>query len=87
VHYQDASRDNHLHRLQVYLEKFYPSDKKIYLCRASNGAGESGCRIEIELGALAASLSRIDFSTTLFVPADLPRRLDEELLKMIEASA
>lgn len=76
VHFSDATKDNKLALLQEYLEQFFSKNKTIFLCKASNGSRNKAEYIALELGSLTQSIDKIDFGTTLFIPANNPTQID-----------
>lgn len=83
TNYQNSSDGNQISRLKNYLLKFYTKDKIVYLCRMSNGKGQQSEKIPITIATLDENLSLIDFSTTLFIPAEDPSCLDFEYLNLL----
>lgn len=83
VHFNDASTNNKIELLENHLLKFYSGDKKITLCQASNGSTDPGLYQTFELKTLSKKLNEISFSTTLFIPAELPKQFCHEFYKLI----
>lgn len=75
--------DNRIDLFKKYLLNFYPENKELYLCRASNGKNEQSTHFSSTVGELDRCLSKIDYSTTLYLPADQPSRIDWEYLKLL----
>jgi uncharacterized protein YabN with tetrapyrrole methylase and pyrophosphatase domain len=82
--YSDPQVVNKLTLLKKYLEKYYPSNKTMKLCRAENGNQESSRYLEFTLSDLDTLGGEIDYSTTLFIPAEFPRSVDLDYLKMLK---
>lgn len=79
----NPSLDNRVDLFKNYLLKYYPEDKKVFLCRVSSGKNENSTHLQTTVGELDACVSKIDYSTTLYLPADRPSRLDWEYLKLL----
>ncbi|XGC80102.1 SAM-dependent methyltransferase [Bdellovibrio bacteriovorus] len=86
VHFKNASKDNELTLLQVYLEKTFNQEKLIYLCKASNGKDHQSEYIPLKLKALAQHLHLIDFGTTLYIPGEKPTNIDFDFLKLLRGN-
>lgn len=79
----NPSLDNRVDLLKNYLLKYYPESKEVFLCRISSGKNESSTHFRSTVGELNTCASKIDYKTTLYVPADTPSRLDWEYLKLL----
>ena len=84
TNYKDPSKDNQVYLLKDYLLNFYSPTKIIHLCRMSNGREQQSIKTSLLLTELDTDLSIIDFSTTLFIPAEEPKNLDFKYLKLIK---
>lgn len=80
TNYLDPETNNQLVRLQNYLEKFYPKNKTLYFSQASNGENDKAQYKKLLLSELAEQVSNINFSTTLYIPPEMPRHLDRNFL-------
>lgn len=83
VHFHNASINNKIELLQNHLLNFYSDDKKITLCQASNGSDDPGLYQTFELKDLSKKLSEITFSSTLFIPAELPKQFCHDFYQLI----
>jgi uncharacterized protein YabN with tetrapyrrole methylase and pyrophosphatase domain len=81
--FDSPEKNGRLSLLSDYLQKFYPANKEIFLCRASNGPSFPATRTALKLSELAGAAAEIDFSSTLFVPPELPTKLDREFLALL----
>lgn len=87
VHFNNACIDNQISLLEQHLLKFYSPEKNIILCQASNGSEYPGLYQTITLKQLSIKLSELTFSTTLFIPADLPKKYCNEFYNLIKGSS
>ncbi len=85
TNFLNPSLDNRIDLFKNYLLKFYPEDKKIFICRISNGRDEKSIHFESTLDNLENCLSKIDYSTTLYLPADKPSQMDWEYLNLLRS--
>lgn len=83
TNHQNAAQNNHIELLQQYLLKFYKSDKIITLCKASLGKSLQSDYINIQLKDFFKNLEKIDFATSLFIPAELPSSINKDYLKLL----
>lgn len=83
TNYLKPSIGNRLDFLRDYLLKFYSEDKEIYLCRVSNSVAESSSKFSCLISDLESQVEKIDFSTTLFIPAEKPSKIDWEYLNYV----
>lgn len=83
THFSDASIENRLDLLRDYLLQFYPGSKRMFLCRASTSADQSGEMIPFQLSDMKEITPRITFATTLYIPAEKPTQLDEQFLTLL----
>lgn len=81
THYLNPARDNNIVLLQKKLSAYYPDTHPVILIRSNNREAGAPRLVEGTVGALPALLPEISFSTTLFVPARLPTRIDRNYLK------
>lgn len=79
----NPSLNNRVDLFKKYLLKYYPEGKELFLCRASSGKNEQSTCIRSTIGEIDRCTSQIDYSTTLYLPADKPSRLDWEYLKLL----
>jgi uncharacterized protein YabN with tetrapyrrole methylase and pyrophosphatase domain len=84
--YVDSCERNQVHLLAEYLQKYFSTDKKIVLCKASNISGLPAEYSELTLGTLVENASRIDTGTTLFIPADAPKSINSHFLSMLRSA-
>ncbi len=83
TNFLNPSLDNRIDLFKNYLLKFYPEDKEVFLCRISNGKNEESTHFKSTVGNLDNCLSKIDYSTTLYLPADKPSQMDWEYLNLL----
>jgi len=83
TNFSNPSLDNRIDLFKNYLLKYYPKDKEVFLCRISNEKNEESNHFQSTVGELDNCLSKIDYSTTLYLPAEKPRRMDFEYLKLL----
>ncbi len=84
TNFVDPSSGNRLDLLKNYLMKYYSKDKEILLCRASNGKNESSSLVRSTIAELEACTSKIDYSTTLYLPGENPKQLDWAYLELLK---
>lgn len=83
TNFLNPSLDNRIDILKTYLLKYYPEDKELFLCRASNGKNENSTMIRTTILELDISLGKIDYSTTLYIPPEKPTQLDWDYLNLL----
>lgn len=83
TNYLNPSSGNRIDLFKKYLLKYYPENKEVFLCRISNGKNEISSHIQSTIGNLEECLSKIDFSTTLYIPAEKPKKIDWNYLKLL----
>lgn len=81
TNFLNPSENNRIDLLKKHLLKYYTHDKEVFLCKISNGKNEDSLRIRGTISELDAS--KIDYSTTLYLPADKPNKLDREFLNLL----
>lgn len=68
--------ENRLDILKNYLLKYYPENKEVVFCRISDGKNESSKQLRSTILDLEACTPEIDYSTTLYIPAEKPSQID-----------
>ncbi len=81
--YQDATEANQFELLRNYLLKFYSKDKKLFWVKASHATDDGTERVGFYLEELCKSVSHVDFGTSLFIPAELPNKIDKTYLNLL----
>ncbi|WP_059359587.1 SAM-dependent methyltransferase [Parachlamydia acanthamoebae] len=81
TNFLNPEKDNRLDLLKNYLLKYYPENKEVALCRISNGQNEKSRLINSTIADL--NISEIDFSTTLYIPANNPNQIDWNFLNLL----
>ncbi len=79
----NPSLDNRLDLLKNYLLRYYHEDKELVLCRVSTGKNEDSTQIRSTIAELNICVTKIDYSTTLYLPAEKPARLDWDYLNLL----
>ncbi|WP_413287562.1 SAM-dependent methyltransferase [Bdellovibrio sp. HCB337] len=75
---------NRLDLLKNYLLNFYNQEHSIYLVKAANSSRESSQAIPYRLRDLDQLSEMIDFSTTLFIPAQKSSETNEEIMQIMK---
>jgi uncharacterized protein YabN with tetrapyrrole methylase and pyrophosphatase domain len=86
TNYLEPQKENSLESLQRHLERFYKPTTNIYLCKAGGTDDSKGIYRELKLSELTDNLPKIDFGTTLFIPPQQPKRLNQEFLNRLGLS-
>jgi uncharacterized protein YabN with tetrapyrrole methylase and pyrophosphatase domain len=84
TNYQNPEQGNQVTLLKNYLIKHYSSSKKVAICQASNGKNSPSQYTWIDLSELESSISKLNYSTTLYIPAELPEKINFEFLHLLE---
>lgn len=83
TNFLNPSQNNRIDLFKNYLLNYYEKSKKVFLCKISNGKFENSSMLESTIGELDLCLSMIDFSTTLYIPANKPGHLNWEYLNLL----
>lgn len=81
TNFLNPEEKNRVDLLKNYLLKYYPEDKELFLCRIANGKNENSIKIPATISSLSAS--QIDFSTTLYLPAEKPSKFDRNFYNLL----
>lgn len=81
TNFLNPSENNRIDLLIDYLLKFYPRNKEVYLCRAPNGQNERAVIFKTTI--IELNSSDIDYSTSLYLPAEKPSSLNWEFLSLL----
>ncbi|MGA8164277.1 MAG: SAM-dependent methyltransferase [Waddliaceae bacterium] len=83
TNFLNPAHGNNIGLLQNYLLNFYPKDKNVIFCRIANGLKEKSTRFTACISEIEHLVDLIDYSTTLYIPPEIPRRLDQRYLQLL----
>lgn len=83
TNYMNPNENNRVELLVDYLLMYYKKDKEVFICKCSNGSNEQSKLITINLSDLHSIVDQIDYSSTLFIPAEKPKEIDWNFLKLL----
>jgi uncharacterized protein YabN with tetrapyrrole methylase and pyrophosphatase domain len=81
--YSDPELTTKIELLQAYLLKFYPQDHFVCLFSSRTSPNRAGWVIWRRLSSLAAAVARLDYATSLFIPAVAAFSHDQNFLRQV----
>lgn len=86
THFLTPEKENKIDLLAKKLSSIYAADHPVTLIGCSEAVGSLPIKVDCNVGSLTELLPKITFSTTLFVPAQTPKRVDRLFLKELQSN-
>ncbi|MFZ0565027.1 MAG: hypothetical protein WAM28_02400, partial [Chlamydiales bacterium] len=83
TNFLNPAHGNNIGLLQSYLSKFYLKEKNVTFCRIANTCNEQSTHFSTCVGEIEHFIDLIDYSTTLYIPPEIPKRLDHNYLQLL----